>query len=182
MNIHKQTKKSVWAIRAAKSGKQNVTHEIFITKSLVVLAKQEMGDLRTLPKDRESFYFAYGKTHPEDGKVAIGGIGGKFFRFIHEIKAGDLVLYPCRIDNRIFVGSVVGPYTFNSKQYPDFPHTRKVRWISSFPKKILSQGASRELGAARILFKIKTHTDEILRVVAKLELDASLEADKPATE
>ena len=170
MKKYNQDDKAMWVIRAGRAGETDAAaHDIFARKHLLVLESQKRDDLRKLPEERDSFYAAYRHTHPDDGDVAIRGIGGKFFRFIHEIKSGDIVLYPCRIDKLVYLGFVAGPYRYNAKEYPDFPHIRKVRWIGSFCKKKLSLGAFRELGGARSLFLFKSHTSEVLKLISKLD-------------
>jgi restriction system protein len=135
-------------------------------QNVVVLQHQQFGDLRKLPQKRSAFYKAYSSHHPEDGKVAIGGIGGKFYRFIHEIKVGDLVLYPCLRDKNIYHGKVTGEYFFDEESKNDFPHRRQIRWLGWFPKKALSEFPRRELGAARTLFEFKTNIIEIKKVIS----------------
>jgi restriction system protein len=170
MKRYSQDDKSIWVIRAGRAGETSAaSHDIFVRKRLLVLEAQKMDDLRKLPEDRDSFYAAYRHTNPDAGDVAIRGIGGKFFRFIHEIKAGHIVLYPCRIDKLVYIGFVAGPYRYSTKEHPNFPHIRKVRWIGSFPKKRLSLGAYREMGGARSLFLFKSHTSEILELIPKLD-------------
>jgi restriction system protein len=94
-NKHESIAKRAWVIRAGENGS---AHELFIKYGLIVLQGQQMGDLRRLPETREGFHSAYELRHPHDSRKAIGGIGGKFFRFIHEMKVGDYVIYPCLID------------------------------------------------------------------------------------
>ena len=163
MNLKKSSLqgKIIWCIRA---GPNAAAHSLFVEHGLVVLPAQGFGDLRLLPKEREAFYAAYGKHHADEGMTAIAGIGGKFFRFIHEIENDDLVLYPCLPDKKIHYGVVAGPYAYEKSQ-KDFPHRRKVIWKGAFAKSILSEPARRELGAARTLFQLKNNADEIRKVI-----------------
>ncbi len=156
--------KTIWCIRA---GQQGAAHNLFIERSLIVLAEQGFGDLRNLPKNRESFYSTYAKRHADEGSTAIAGIGGTFFRFIHEIHNGDLVLYPCLLDKKVHYGVVSGPYAY-AKSQKEFPHHRKVIWNGAFEKSNLSEFARRELGAARTLFKVNNNAEEIRAVICKL--------------
>ena len=157
----------VWVIRAGKAGENDLAHKLFTEQNLLVLARQDMGNLRRFQKNRQAFCSAYALKHAEEGTVAIAGIGGKFFRFIHEMKNGDLVLYPSRFDKRVYFGEIIGSYFYNSTHSNDFPHCRKVHWIGSFQKASLSEGAARELGAARILFSFKSHIVEIFKLISK---------------
>jgi restriction system protein len=186
MKRNNQNDKSIWVIRAGRSGETSkAAHDIFVRKHQLVLDAQRMDDLRKLPEDRDSFYAAYRHAHPDAGIPAISGIGGKFFRFIHEIKVGDIVLYPWRIgpwriEKIVYIGFVAGPYRYSTKEYPDLPHIRKVRWIGSFTKKTLSLGAFRELGGARSLYLFKSHTSEIIDLMSKLDPVANPSTTKGA--
>jgi len=154
----------MWVIRA---GQNSAAHQFFIERGLIVLAKQDMGDLRRLPKERSAFYVAYAAHHPAGGREAISGIGGKFFRFIHEVCVGNLILYPCRLDKRIYFGEVAGAYFYDGSHGEEYPHRRKVRWQGSFPKSALSEFGRRELGAARTFFRFTKHVEELKRLIAK---------------
>jgi len=156
--------KKIWVIRAGKKGD---AHELFMNQGYIVLQAQKMGDLRKLAKNRKAFYGAYAANHPDDGSVSVSGIGGKFFRFEHEIRVGDLIVYACIFDKMIYIGKVKGEYFFDTASNNDFPHRRQVQWKGCFPKNILSESARRELGAARTLFAIKKNLPEILQTISK---------------
>jgi restriction system protein len=162
-NQSKTTPKRLWVIRAGKKGD---AHDLFMGQCLIVLEHQELGDLRKLQPNRSAFYKAYAAKHPDDGKVAIGGIGGKFYRFIHEIKVGESVLYACLLDKNIYHGKVTGEYFYDQESKKTFPHRRKIQWQGWFPKKSLSEFARRELGAARTLFEITKNFDEIKQALS----------------
>ena len=164
MNNLKQT---IWVIRA---GQNSAAHQLFLDNCLIVLAKQDMGDLRLIPKERSAFYATYASRHSDDGRVAITGIGGKFFRFIHEVRVGDLILYPCRLDKRIYFGEAIGTYYYNASPGEEHPHRRKVRWHGSFQKSALSISGRRELGAARTLFRFTKHVEALKRLIVKHRL------------
>lgn len=154
----------LWVIRA---GKNSEAHQLFIENGLIVLARQDMGNLRLLQKERTAFYAAYASHHHADGQVAIRGIGGKFFRFIHEVCVGNLILYPCRLDKRIYFGEVAGRYFYDDSHGEEYPHRRKVNWQGSFPKSALSEFGKRELGAARTFFRFTKNVEELIRLIAK---------------
>jgi predicted Mrr-cat superfamily restriction endonuclease len=146
-----------WGIRAGKGGQ---AHDLFIDQGVIALADAELGNLSKLPKSRDGFYNAYRMRHPEETKTGSAGIGGKFFRFIYEIKFGDLVVYPALFDKTIYVGSVSGDYAF-VKTSP-FPHQRSVVWKCMIPKSDFSLDARYELGAARTFFEFKKNAKELL--------------------
>lgn len=155
----------MWGIRAGIGG---IAHLQFLERGFVGLSDPEMGDLRKIPPDRQSFYAAYRRLRPGETAIGIRGIGGKFFRFTHEIDIGDLVVYPSLNEGRIFVGRVAGQYTYSNQQIENLPHQRSVKWICNFPKSRLSKTAQRELGAARTFFEVKSHSVEISSLVRQL--------------
>ena len=154
----------IWVIRAGEGGE---AHDLFMKQNLIVLSHTKMGDLRLLPKERLAFYDAYASRHPEKGRVSIRGIGGKFFRYMHEVKIEDQVLYPCIRDKRIYIGNVTSEYRYDPSLNSQFPHHRNVNWHVAIPKNSLSESAQRELGAARTFFRYKNHAEEIQRLLAK---------------
>jgi restriction system protein len=161
-NKHNQL---MWAVRAGEKG---AAHAILVKQNLIVLSKQGVGDLSSLPADRNAFYRATAAGGEKVNPTAIRGVGGKFFRFVHEMQVGDTILYPCLFDKKIHFGIIRGSYRYDPVISAQFPHTRPVSWEGAFPKAVLSTYAKRELGAARTLFRIKTHVEEILQVFAKV--------------
>jgi predicted Mrr-cat superfamily restriction endonuclease len=150
-------KSRIWGIRAGKGGE---AHDLFVTEMVIALADASLGDLAKLPNSRDDFYTAYRKTHPEETRTGSAGIAGKFFRFIFEVRVGDLVVYPALSDKAIYVGSVSGDYAFD-KSSP-FPHQRSVVWKFMIPKSDFSLAARYELGAARTFFEFKKNAKELL--------------------
>jgi restriction system protein len=147
----------IWGIRAGKGGE---AHDLFISECVIALSDADLGNLAKLPKSRDDFYKAYRKKHPDETKTGSAGIGGKFFRFIHEVNVGDLIVYPALCDKMIYVGSICGDYTFN-KSSP-FSHQRSVLWKFMIPKSDFSLAARYELGAARTFFEFKKNAKELL--------------------
>lgn len=153
----------VWVIRPGTLESGDTTDE-FLKCNAVGLEDSGMGDLTELPSDREAYYRKYSESHPGDTKVSIAGIGGKFFCFVHEIAIGDTVLVPSRKDRNIYVGEILGEYTYD-ETVELFPHERQVEWRYVFAKALLSVVAQRELGAARTLFRIKKNHREISALI-----------------
>jgi restriction system protein len=147
----------IWAIRAGKRGE---AHDLFLTEMVIALADAGLGDLAKLPNVRDAFYTAYRKNHSDETRTGSAGIAGKFFRLIHEVNDGDLVVYPSLNDKTIYVGAVSGGYVFD-KGSP-FPHQRSVVWKFMIPKSDFSLAARYELGAARTFFELKKNAKELL--------------------
>lgn len=149
---------SAWVIRAGVGG---AADRYFLEQNAVVLEDQGMGDLSQIKPAREAFYEAYRSMRQHETRTAIAGIGGKFYRFAYEMQIGDIVLYPSLKSKEVFCGQIVGGYQFVEGD-KDFPHQRRIHWITKFPKDSLSKVAQYELGAARTLFKYQKNLSEVI--------------------
>lgn len=150
--------KNVWVIRV---GKGDEADDLFSQKNIIALVDCGFGDLRKIQSDRETFYQIYRSTHPGETQASIAGIGGKYYRFVHEANVGDLALYPSRKDKQVYVGEIIGQYTYSPETEPHFPHQRSVSWFFNIHRNTLSEFALRELNAAKTFFQFKTHEGEI---------------------
>jgi predicted Mrr-cat superfamily restriction endonuclease len=152
---------TTWAIRAGVGGE---AHELFLECGVIALADPGMGDLNRLPQERESFHRAYRQLHPSEPRTSTAGAAGKFFRFVHDVGSGDIILYPSVRDKVIYVGAVAGAYIFQQDAEDAFQHRREVRWLGSISKRQLSESSQRELGAARTFFEVRRAKTEIARL------------------
>jgi restriction system protein len=88
---------------------------------------------------------------------------GQLFRFVHEVKIGDRVIYPRKIDRTLLWGEIATPYIYDRANNPRFPHRRGVRWLHSLSRDVFSQGALYELGSVLTLFEVRNFAAEFLR-------------------
>jgi len=147
----------LWCVRAGKLGEAN---EFFLKNKYVALDGPELGDLSALPKDREAFKSKTVQAWPHFKPAAIPNVAGQYYRFIHEMQNGDIVLYPSKIDRQVHFGRVEGPYTFDASKLPNFPHRRAVKWLKEVPRTRFSQGALYEIGSALGFFMVKNYAEE----------------------
>jgi restriction system protein len=81
-----------------------------------------MGDLSALPADREAFRAAVAKTYPSIKPGAVPNYTGQIFRFVHEMKPGDLVAYPSKRDRQVHIGRVTGPHKYDPSLDAGYPN------------------------------------------------------------
>lgn len=148
----------VWGIHAGKTGD---AHHLFLGQGVVGLGWDRFPNLSTIGADRESFKAAYVATYPQAKAGAIPPSAGQLFRFAHELKPGDLVVYPSKSDRMVNIGRVEGPYRYDTT-VTGYPHVRPVKWIKTVPRTHFTQGALYEIGAALSFFQIKTFADEFV--------------------
>lgn len=157
---------TIWGIHAGKTGD---AHTLFKENNVVALGWMEMGDLGLLPPDREAFKAQLLKARPNKKEGYYPVATGQLFRFVHEVKPGDLVVYPSKHDRKVHIGEITGPYRYNPKIEPSYPHRRPVKWLRVFPRTQFSQGALYEIGSAMSFFQVKSFADEFLAALAGKE-------------
>jgi restriction system protein len=160
--VTRELEHSIWVIRAGVGGE---AHRLFIEESVVALGDPGLGNLQTLDATRAAFCRAYSISHPAEAMRRVRGIVGKFFRFAHEVRLGDLVIYPAIPDRRLYIGEINGEYAYVRIKKSPFRHRRSVKWLGSVLKSDLSQQAQRELGAARTFFRMQRARSEVIMLL-----------------
>jgi len=150
---------TLWGIHAGSRGQAD---ELFLQKNVVALGWADLGDLLRLPADREAYKERIRALRSDIKAGAVPGQAGLYFRFAHEVKPGDIMLYPSKRDRLVHVGKVVGPYEYAPKKNAEFAHLRPVEWLGAFPRTQFTQGALWEIGSAISFFQVKNYAHEFL--------------------
>ena len=153
---------AVWGIHAGRTGD---AHNLFLKKNVVALGWPDVGDLSKVPPARDAFKAAVLKTYPDIKPGALPSSAGQLYRFVHEMQARDIVVYPSKIDHQMHLGRVEGDYYFSTVAAEHYVNQRPVKWLKSLPRTHFTQGALYETGSALSLFQVKTYADEFLAAV-----------------
>jgi restriction system protein len=121
-----------------------------------------MGDLSLLGSSRDGFKKKLALVSADWSPAQIAVSAGQPYRFVHEVKVGDLVVFPSKIDRKVHLGRVAGDYVYAVAPEPAYPNRRPVQWIRSVPRTAFSQGALYEIGSAMSLFQVKNFADEFI--------------------
>lgn len=148
---------NIWGIHAGKTGDANT---LFLKKNCIAIGWTRVGDLTKLAADRESFKARVAEVYPDKKPGAIPVDAGQIFRFVHEIKPGDLVVYPSKRDRQVHIGRIEGGYRYDPNTEPGYPHLRPVKWVRTLPRSQFTQGALYEIGSAMSLFLVKNYAEE----------------------
>lgn len=148
---------TIWGIHGGKTGDAD---SLFLKKGYVAIGWDRMGDLSKLKADREAFKARIVEVYPDKKPGAIPNNAGQIYRFAHEIKVGDTVVYPSKRDHQVHLGQIEGDYQFDDKLEPGYPHLRKVKWLRAVPRTKFTQGALYEIGSAMSLFRVSNYADE----------------------
>jgi len=148
---------NLWGIHAGRTGDAD---SLFLRKNRIALGWNRLADLSTLSPDREAFKAAVAAAYPDSKPGAIPNYAGQLFRFVHEMKRGDLVVYPSKRDRQIHIGRVEGDYIHDPATEHGYTHTRPVKWLKSFSRSRFTQGALYEIGSAMSFFLVKNYAEE----------------------
>jgi len=158
VNMAQYDNVNIWGLHAGKTGDAD---SLFRKKNCIAIGWPEFGDLSKVPSNREAFKARYASIYPQAKPGAVPTNAGQLYRFVYEMKAGDLVVYPSKHDRRVNIAVIQGEYFYEASEGEPYPNRRKVKWLCDFPRTHLSQGALYEIGSAMSLFLIKNYADEI---------------------
>ncbi len=136
---------------------------LFLNQNLIALGWEEMEDLSSLPQSRDAFKERYMAAFPNAKKGAVANSAGMLYRFVWEMKEGDYIVFPSKMDRKINLGVVTGPYYHVAGTR--YPNRRKVKWLKSLPRTSFSQGALYEVGSALSFFQVKNYENEYLKAL-----------------
>ncbi len=136
-----------------------------IDNGYVAIGWSELGDIRQLPADRQSIKELLVAARPHAKPGAIPGWAGILYRFVHELKAGDHIIYPSKVDRMINIGIATDRRDYVESNGGNHPNRLSVKWIGHFPRDQFSQSALYECGSALTFFKIKSNRNEFLAAI-----------------
>lgn len=125
----------------------------------------EMGDISQLAPNREAFKEAVAIVYPDKKAGAIPVDAGSMFKFLHEIKAGDIVVYPSKYDRMVNIGKFLGEAVYVPDDPDEYTTRQKVKWLGHFPRDEFSQTALNEIGSFLTMFRVRRHPNEFLSKV-----------------
>lgn len=155
---------TLWGIHAGSEGSAD---PLFRENGFLALGWSELGDLSQIQGSRPAFQAALIAAYPDASAGAIPVWAGMLYRFLHELKAGDIVAYPSKVDRQIHFFKVKGTgYQFRPDLSPEFPNLRAAELLKSVPRGDFSPAALNEIGSALSFFRLKNNADEFLAKLA----------------
>jgi len=162
-----EQERTLWGIHGGRLGKADT---LFLKQNCIAIGWHEMGDLSKLPMDREAIKERVSEIYTNTKPGAVPVHAGQLFRFAHEIRLEDYVIYPSKIDRQIHIGTVTGEYRYDPAKSAAYPHVRDVQWKGAYPRTRFSQGALYEIGSAITLFQVRNYADEFLAALSGQQL------------
>lgn len=146
--------KRVWGIHTLDDA-------LFLTQNVIAIGWKGFGDCNQLEPTREAYKKHYLKSYPNAKKGSVATSAGMLYRFCCEVKVGDYVVFPSKIDRKINIGMVESDFLY-VPDAAEYVQQRRVKWIKHLPRTAFSQGALYEVGSALTFFSIKNYADEFL--------------------
>lgn len=137
-----------------------------MAQGFVAIGWPELGDAAALQPSREAFKKKFVEANPDAKPGNVPVSAGQLFRFVHEMKDGDLIVYPSKQDRMVNIGRLSGGYIYDPHASTEYPHRRKVQWLKSLDRASFSQTALYEIGSALTLFRVTSHADEFITALA----------------
>ncbi len=148
---------NIWIIRAGHGGKHA---DVFREAGIIGIGFSRTGDASRLMTPGE-ILAKLKVEHPNVKERRLINRAGQLYRFVHEVKDGDLVLTPIRDTREIMIGICSGSYRFEPGREDDNPHTRSVDWLKRISRDTLSKRAKNSAGSTLTLFSMNEHSAEI---------------------
>ena len=86
-----------------------------VADGAVRIGWDDTGDLSQLSGSRDAFKQRLAETMPAVEQKSIAGSAGTLYRFVHEIKVGDVVVSPNRNKRTLDIGRINGAYQFHHR-------------------------------------------------------------------
>ncbi|HDM36271.1 MAG TPA: restriction endonuclease [Candidatus Syntrophoarchaeum butanivorans] len=160
---------SLWMVRAGKHGEQEA---VALNENVVTIGWNELPDLSGV-STKDELEELYWRTYPDAKKMQAVNEIGQIWRFIHEIKKGDLVALPLKTQSAVAIGRVEGDYKYKELA-ENVKHIRSVKWLKTIARSAFDQDLLYSLGAFMTVCGIKRNNAEE-RIKVLLEKEATTE-------
>lgn len=146
---------SLWLVRAGKHGERE---QDALDNNLITIGWDEISDLsKTGTKNDLSKIIS--QVYPGASRQTVANWLGQLWRFIKEIKIGDLVALPLKQQSAITIGEITSDYQYWEKN-KNIKHVRLVKWLKTIPRSVFNQDMLYSLGALQTVCQIKRHDAE----------------------
>lgn len=136
-----------------------------IDNGYVAIGWPAIGDTTKIANDRDAFKAALADAYPEKKTRAVALDAGSIFKFLHEIAANDIVVYPSKSDRMVNIGQFTGEAVYVEGDPDEYPTRQMVKWLGHFPRDEFSQAALHEIGAYLAMFRVRRYANEFLAKV-----------------
>lgn len=114
----------IWGVHCGKKG-----DTLFQQKNHIGIGWGEVGSLDELGNSPKHLIKAVEECYPDIDHKQVPVIAEHMYRFRHDAKNGDLVIYPSEKDHLVHIGEIAGDYEWHPDDDSGYPHQREVKWL-----------------------------------------------------
>ena len=128
--------------------------------------------------DKDFLKLRYRELYPDDPYMRMNQNVGQVFRFVNELKVGDLVLSPF-MDNRLLVGKITSDLYFENDSTSPYPWRKRVDWFKdTIDRHVLSVPLQNTLRSSLTCFKVSSSQEILIELgLAEKAIGESLITD-----
>jgi len=158
----KASKPRVWCIQPSTD-----EADLFLDTSHIAVGWPKMGDLSLLEASREAFRQRFIACCLDDVEPRLIPIyASQLLQFVHRIAIADIAVYPSKSNDRIYIGQATSRYYYNPDLSPNYPHLRRVQWLTAPSNEQFSLPALREIRFPMSVFQVRINAGEVLEAIA----------------
>ena len=114
--------------------------------------------------DKDFLKLKYKELYPDDPYMRMNQNVGQVFRFVNELKVGDLVLSPF-MDNRLLVGKITSDLYFEIDSTSPYPWRKRVDWFKdTIDRHVLSVPLQNTLRSSLTCFKVSSNQEILVEL------------------
>ena len=95
----------------------------------------------------------------------VNSTAGELYRFVHEMKPSDLVVYPSMNKELLRLGRVKGDYEYRRRPNRKHTHVRKIQWLEELARDILPFRVKRTISGRHALYQPHKHIKELRTIL-----------------
>jgi len=149
---------AIWLVRAGAGGafeqKFIAENRVYVTWEGFDVDMGKIGQKSDLVDDLTNHY-------PDAKPKAVINFAGQLWPFAHDMKRGDLVVLPLKLQPGIQIGEITSDYHFEPEGPDPFFHWRSVKWIGdAIPRANFGQDLRFSFGAFMTICRIQRNNAE----------------------
>lgn len=141
---------------------------LFLSTNHVAVGWSKIGNLQNVEVNRDAFkaklISCYLSTEPR----LIPIYASVLFQFAYRIRISDLVVYPSRLKQTLYLGRVVGAYKYDPSLSESYPNLYPVMWLAAPLYSMFSRRALAEICFPLAVSRVRDNTQEIFAAIAEV--------------
>ena len=141
-----------------KAGEYYEFEELFLKNNIIAIKWAKIKENLSNIKNKEELKEVYIKAYPDENNNQISNQVGQIWKFLNEMKKGDIVLSPLK-NKKILIAKIVGEYTFNN----EIPrHRRKIEILGHVSNEDYQKFTGKKLTYSGTVARLKNKNEKYI--------------------